>query len=336
MSADGGGGWFVAGLGLVGLVGGGYALMRSMRPKNAPAARAELGAPAPASTPAIPAPKPTSAPQPGKPAPPAAAGSSPWSPPFVRWAGPGVPALPPAAPRGVLSRSTTGDRGAVREAPEALLAQARATARDTGITLDELAGARLAASEHGGGSLVELAAIVDAAMNRAQESGRSLFDHLTRGEGFGRQGQGSKRPASTRLDPEFRHLWAARAVLLGLARGIARGAGAFFNPAAMDSTHAAWKAGRGSIPTSCDALGLLELWSFDRPRLGSSACPFDPSKVGANTRAWVGPIEDVDPWRLLLMKPAKPGAEHFAAYVAARKEIEKGRALLAAGQKGNV
>ena len=346
MSADGaGGGWFVAGLGLVGLVGGGYALMRSMRPKNA---RAELGA-APALTsptssvadlPSAPRPAAPVPPQPGKPAPqpkpaPAAAGSSPWSSPFVRWAGPGVPSLPPESPRGALTRSTTGDRGAVREAPEVLLVQARTTARDSGITLDELAGARLAASEHGGGSLVELAAIVDAAMNRAQESGRTLFDHLTRGAGFGRQGQGSKRPASTRLDPEFRHLWAARAVLLGLARGIARGAVAFFNPATMDATHAAWKAGRGSIPTSCDALGLLELWSFDRPRLGSSACPFDPSKVGTSTHAWVGPIADVDPWRLLLMKPAKPGAEHFAAYVAARKEIEKGRALVAASQKGN-
>lgn len=361
MSADGGGGWFVLGLGVVGLLGGGYALTRSMRPKRARAAelgaeRSELvdrppytvDAPAPkppapsasASPPssATPTPKPpTPAPQPGKPAPAATpAPGAPWLPPLVRWTGPIVPGLPREAPRGKLTRSTVGDRGRVREAPEALLAQARAAARDPSITLDELAGARLAASEYGGGSLVELAAVIDSEVNRAEKAGRSLFDSLTRGAGFGRQGQGSKRPASTRLDPEFRHLWAARAVLVGMARGIARGAVAFFNPAVMDSTHAAWKAGRGSIPTSCDALGLLELWTFDRPRLGDAACPFDPARVGTETRAWVGPIPDVDPWRLMLMKPAKPGAEHFGAYVAARKEIEKGRALVAASQKGNV
>jgi hypothetical protein len=358
VSAEGGGGgWFVLGLGVVGALGGGYALARSMRPARAHAEGGELSpapvappasvapkpaasaAPAvppwPASQPAPPAVPPRPAPQPGKPGP--AAGPAPaWVPPLVRWTGPMVPAVPADAPRGPLTRSTVGQRGAVREAPEALLAQARAAARDPSITLDELAGARLAASEYGGGSLVELAAIIDAEANRAQAAGRSLFDSLTRGAGFGRQGQGSKRPASTRLDPEFRHLWAARAVLVGMARGIARGAVAFFNPAAMDATHAAWKAGRGSIPTSCDALGLLELWSFDRPRLGDAGCPFDSTKTGTVTRAWVGPIEDVDPWRLMLLKPAKTGAEHFGAYVAASKEIAKGRALVAATQKGTV
>jgi hypothetical protein len=353
VSAEGGGGgWFVLGLGLVGALGGGYALARSMRPvararrgrravARAGGAAGERRAEARGQAPcrrgqrrnprrAVP---PRPAPQPGKPA----AGPSPaWVPPLVRWTGPMVPAVPADAPRGPLTRSTVGQRGAVREAPEALLAQARAAARDPSITLDELAGARLAASEYGGGSLVELAAIIDAEANRAQAAGRSLFDSLTRGAGFGRQGQGSKRPASTRLDPEFRHLWAARAVLVGMARGIARGAVAFFNPAAMDATHAAWKAGRGSIPTSCDALGLLELWSFDRPRLGDAGCPFDSTKTGTVTRAWVGPIEDVDPWRLMLLKPAKTGAEHFGAYVAASKEIAKGRALVAATQKGTV
>lgn len=356
MSAEGGGGgWFVLGLGVVGVLGGGYALARSMRPARARADGGELrelapapAAPAPSVAPPV-APKPAAsaapavpprpalqpAPQPGKPAPAAGPGPA-WVPPFVRWAGPMVPAVPADAPRGPLTRSTVGQRGAVREAPEVLLAQARAAARDPSITLDELAGARLAASEYGGGTLVELAAIIDTEANRAQAAGRSLFDSLTRGAGFGRQGQGSKRPASTRLDPEFRHLWATRAVLVGMARGIARGAVGFFNPAVMDATHAAWKAGRGSIPTSCDALGLLELWSFDRPRLGDAGCPFDATKTGTVTRAWVGPIEDVDPWRLMLMKPAKTGAEHFGAYVAASKEIAKGRALVAATQKGTV
>jgi hypothetical protein len=221
----------------------------------------------------------------------------------------------------------------VRESPAVLLAQARTAARDPSITLDELAGARACASEHGNGSLVELACIVDVVASRAAKEGRSLFEVLTRGQGFGRGG-GNARPASTRMDPEFRHLWAARAVLVGMARGIALGARAFYDPQAMDRLHADWTAGKTKIATSCDAMGLLELWSFDRPRLGKAGCPFDATKVGTDTHAWVGPIPGVDPWRLLLMKPAKAGAEHLGAYVAARKEIEKGRAL--AGRKGYV
>lgn len=336
---DGGGGlWLLAGLGLVGLVGGGYAVARSRHPKPKPAAErgaelAELAAGADADAVAAPAPvepaPSASAPAASAPASPAA----PFVPPFRRWTGPIVPPVPADAPRGKLTRSTV-HRGAIRESPAVLLEQARAAARDPRISLDELAGARLAASEHGNGSLVELAAIVDAEVSRAAKAGRSLFDSLTRGAGFGRQGQGSKRPASTRLDPDFVHLWAARAVLVGYARGIARGAVAFFNPEGMDRTHAAWKTGRGSIPTSCDAMGLLELWSFDRPRLGDSACPFDASKVGRETRAWVGAIEGVDPWRLMLMAPADTGPAHFGAYVAARRVIEEGRAR--AGQKAIV
>lgn len=349
MSRDeGGGGWFVLGLGVVGLIGGGVALARSMRPARAarrdeptegelvssatPAtspASSDLAPSAPSSAPASDSPLPVG-PAPGASSPP---GMSPAASFVRRWTGtPMVPELPASAPRGRLTRSTV-ERGMVRESPVELLRLTRASAKDPSITLDELAGARAAASEHGSGALVELACIVDVIANRAAKEGRSLFDVLTRGEGFGRGG-GNKRPASTRLDPEFRHLWAARAVLSGFARGIARDAVAFFDPQAMDSLHAAWKAGKGSIPTSCDAMGLLEVWSFDRPRLGNARCPYDPSKVGKDTHAWVGPIVDVDPWRLLLLKRAAPGPEHFGAYVAARQAIEKGRMFF--GQKGNV
>lgn len=352
MSRDeGGGGWFVLGLGLVGLVGGGVALARSMRPargarrsdelterepvSSAPPATAPASASAATSAPSS-APVPSEPPLPVGPAPGASSppGASPLASFVRRWTGtPMVPELPASAPRGRLTRSTV-ERGMVRESPTELLRQARASANEPGITLDELAGARAAASEHGSGTLVELACIVDVIANRAAKEGRSLFDVLTRGEGFGRGG-GNKRPASTRLDPEYRHLWAARAVLSGFARGIARDAVAFFDPQAMDRLHASWKAGKGSIVTSCDAMGLLEVWSFDRPRTGNTRCPFDPSKVGKDTHAWVGPIVDVDPWRLLLLKRAAPGPEHFGAYVAARQAIEKGRAFFG-GQKGNV
>ncbi len=350
---NGGAAWLLAGLGLAGVVGGGYAVAKTLRKPTAPPAPERTGdvrlsaVPAMAATPiAVPAMsvRPPAA-QPsaaaavesfapaatGKPKPSATAPNvSALVAPFRRWNGPMVPPVPADAPRGTLTRSTWskgGAGGVLVESPAVLLEQARAAARDPRLTLDELAGARLAASELGNGSLVELAAIVDTEVNRAAKEGRSLFDSLTRGQGFGRQGQGSKRPASTRLDPEFRHVWAARAVLVGLARGIARDATGFFAPVAMDRAHAAWKSGRGSIPTSCDALGLLELWSFDRPRLQKkgNACPFDGSKVGRDTRAWVGPIEEVDSWRLMLMAPLGVGPEHLARYVAARAVILKGR-----------
>jgi hypothetical protein len=349
MSAgEGGGGWFVLGLGLVGLAGGGLALARSRLAARAPEPAApavappERPPPAPVASSAAsftPAPMSVAPVTAGIKPPPRAPGApSPTSPvgTFVRYTGPSVPVLPANAPRGPLTRSTVDRRGAVRESPAKLLAEARRAARDESITLDELAGARLAASEYGGGTPIELAAIVDAELNRAQAAGRSLFESLTRGAGFGRQGQGSKRPASTRLDPEFRHLWAARAVLVGFARGISRGAVAFFNPGVMDRLHSATKAGRTTIPTSCDALDLLELWSFDRPRLtDSKACPFDRTKVGRSTHAWVGPIAGVDAWRLMLLAPMATGPEHLGAYVAARQVIERGRAL-AGGQKGTV
>jgi len=237
---------------------------------------------------------------------------------------PKVPPLP-AGPPGYLTHSIDR-RTHVTPADHELLEQARRAMRDPSITLDELAGARLAASEYERGTLVELACIVDAEVTRAVASRRSLYQSLTRGAGFGRQGQGSARPASTARDPKWTHLWAARAVLSGAGRGIARGAVRFFDPEAMDVMHARWKAGRSKIVTSCDALSLLEAWSFDRPRRGARACPFDPTKTGPRTQAWVGPIDGVNAWRLMLMRPEPAGPVHLSQYLAAAGVITADRA----------
>jgi len=278
---------------------------------------------APDSVPIVPAPPVADGSPPAAAPPSPASGSSP-SPPPASAAASVVPSMPAGAPTGYLTRSTDHVTRVTPSDAE-LLRQARTAARDPRITMDELAGARLAASEYGRGTLTELACIVDAELNRAVAARRSLYQSLTVGAGFGRQGQGGRRPASTARDPKWRHLWAARAVLSGSARGISRGAVRFFDPEAMDTMHARWKSGRSKIVVSCDALALLEAWSFDRPRRGASACPFDPTKIGKQTQAWVGPIEGVDPWRLMLMRPASPGPIHLSQYLAAVGVITAGR-----------
>ncbi len=242
--------------------------------------------------------------------------------------GPDVPLAEPGHPRLTvrLTRSTVVD-GTVQESPNDLLIQACHV--DPFINLEELTGARLAKSEHGSGSFTELCCIVDSELNRARRKGISLYRSLTKRNRFGKQEAG--RPASTRLDPTVRHLLAARAVLGGKARGVSRGSTRFFDPLSMEKQHRRyrdWVAGgrQGEKPgiVSCDALGLLEVWSFDYAKKGGNRCPPDRSRTGNDTLAWVGPIAGVDPTRLLLMKPMKPGPEHTRRYQAARDVLRRG------------
>ena len=218
-------------------------------------------------------------------------------------------------------------RGIVQQGAMELLQQA--IRHDAEVDLDELTGARLAASEHSSGSFTELACIVDTEVNRAERKGQNLFASLTHEAKFGKQG--GKRPASTRLDPRMRHLLAARAVIRGKARGISRGATRFFDPEAMEVMHRRYRrwvlAGRtGKKPAvvSCDALSLLEAWSFDYGKRGKSRCPPDRSRTGRHPLAWVGPIPGVDPLRLMLMTPMAIGAEHTRQYQVARDLLGRG------------
>ncbi len=216
--------------------------------------------------------------------------------------------------------------GTVDESPATLLAQARRY--DASISLDELTGARLIASEHSTGTFSECACIVDAELNRARRRGRSLYESLTYRDTFGKQGK--HRLASTRRDPKMRHLLAARAVLSGKHRGISRGATRFFDPLAMERMNRrfrAWLAGGkvGDKPpsVSCDALTLLEVWSFDYAKKGGYRCPPDRTRTGRHPLAWVGPIYAVNPLKLLLMKPLARGPEHTRLYESARDTISR-------------
>lgn len=242
--------------------------------------------------------------------------------------GPTVPLPEPdhAHARTLINHSdeTAGD---VVQSPDELLAQARKHIPD--MTLDELTGARLAASEHGSGNATELACIIDSEQNRAARRGQSLYASLTRGHGFGKQGK--KRPASTRRDPAIRHFLISRTVTSGDARGISREAIRFYDPYILNRQNGKYRRwlARGRVGdkpaiVSCDALTLLEAWSFDYGKKGGNRCPPDRSRPGRHPLAWVGPIPGVDPIRLFLMKPMPIGPEHQRIYEAARDVLRRG------------
>lgn len=222
------------------------------------------------------------------------------------------------APAGSISRSTRDGQDVVRERPADLLAAARRSAGES-LTLDEYTAARLAVSEHGSGSPEELACIIDAEVNRAEKRGVSLYEHLTGGtDRFGRQR--GVRKASTRLDPTMRHVEAARAVLGGDARGIAQGAHRFFDP--RTQTYIART--RGAAPP----LLVLERWCYDKAwatknkslKGGNELAPWG-SGVGDGLEEWVGPIDGVNAYELMLFRSATAGADHNQRYLAAREVI---------------
>ena len=213
-----------------------------------------------------------------------------------------------------LSSSTHDSTGTVKELPEELLAQAQALVPD--LTMDEYTAARLVASEHGSGSMVEMAAIVDTELNRAERKGKSLFESLTWKGTFGKQG--SRRRASTRLDPYEIHVKVARDVLSGERRGISQGATQFFDPRVQLAMAAEGKA--------CAPLVILERWAFDFLWLVEGGtrkgCELDRRTQGKGPLEWVGEVGGIDPTRLMLMRPALPGPEHVKRYLAAKELIE--------------
>jgi len=234
----------------------------------------------------------------------------------------------PVGRRLTKSRELLDAAGALAPSDLELLDQARRLVPS--ITLDELAAARLAASEYGNGNFVEWCCIIDTMTNRAAEQHLPLYRVLTRGKGFGEQGypRGKRaRPVSTRIDPHEGHLLAARAVLGGDARGIARGAKHFFSPRAMDAGAAKYekfRRGETSEPrhrVKCTAHKLLEKWSFGYATVGPH-CGFNRQPGAGPTHAWVGPIEGVDAWRLMMLHPMPLGTEHSARYLAAAKFID--------------
>jgi hypothetical protein len=202
------------------------------------------------------------------------------------------------------------------------LAAARAVIAD--LTDEEYGLARVIASEHRTGSPTELCCIGDATINGARAGGRELLDHITGGSAaFGAQGSGGgrKRPVSSARSPAARHVRAALALLRGRlwgladppARGIARGARRFYSPRGQLSQH------RSSPSTHCSPIVILDRWTFDLDWLDRSRCLLTTTR-GADQQEWVGPIDGVDAYVLMLFR--KAGRAQGALYVAARRVIE--------------
>jgi hypothetical protein len=260
----------------------------------------------------------TSAPPAGAPPPMPAASSAPPAPPSAPPRAPTPAPTPRVATAPVptaklgrkLTTSTVGADGRVSPSPSELLAQARAI--DPAITLDELAGARLIATYHAQGTLIEWCCLVDMELNRAEATHQSLYAQLVGVDRvFG--------VPSTSQDAYEGHITATRAVLDGTARGIAGGATHFLDPAAADHEAARYLALRAApgpkptLPPACDALTHLERLSFDYET--KNGCELHRSQVGPQPLAWIGPIPGVDATRLLLLAPMPVSdPRHFARY----------------------
>lgn len=217
-----------------------------------------------------------------------------------------------------LSRSSLGGDSVVDQAPDVLLEQARRHVG--GLTLDEYTLARVIASEHGSGSPAEMACIGDADLNRARRAGRSVFDHATGKSGrYGRQSK--PRPVSTARDPYVRQVRVVNALLAGGVRGIARGAVQYLD---ARTQRALWKQGKASHP-----LTVLDRWIHarawkkrTRDELGRRVDELGPpGSLGGGPLEWVGPIDGVDAYELLLFRPRTTPEVQAASFAAATDVI---------------
>lgn len=213
----------------------------------------------------------------------------------------------PSSPRNGkrLTRSSVQENGTVEKRPAVLLDAARLVIPS--ITLDELTAARLASSELSDGTDVELRAIIDAELNRAEKKRQSITQHLTSLGFYGRQGTktfaGKKRPAATSRDAYERHHQAAVDVLSGAGRGIALGAVRFFDPVAQLRAWKRWKRGE-SKRRHCHPRIILERWSLDLEWAKSGNCALNTDKPGRQPQEWIGPVAGIEPLRLMLFRPA--------------------------------
>lgn len=149
-----------------------------------------------------------------------------------------------------------------------------------GLDLDTYALARMVSSEYGSGPPVALLALAEAAVNKADQRGVSVFTLLTHSSNsatdgrFGEQSGGHW--ASTRLDPTGRHVAAASSAIDG--SDITGGAIDYFDPAAQDAG------------------------SQNGHKLRQSAQQYIQARY-AEGLAWVGPIDGLNARQLMLFAP---------------------------------
>lgn len=171
---------------------------------------------------------------------------------------------------------------------------------DSDTSEDEYTLARMIASEDFSGSPTTLACLGDAEVNRAEDKGQSVTAHATGGQGYG--SQGGARPVSTARPPAPRHLLTARLLLRGFwfigapARGVSHGARLFFSPSAQLSLMQSH-----GIESYCPPDVILKRWTYSLP-WGSTRCSLGSTR-GSGQMEWVGPIDGVDPWRQMFLRP---------------------------------
>ncbi len=181
------------------------------------------------------------------------------------------------------------------------------------ITDDVYTLSRVLGSEHFSGRPVELCCLADAGANKAQAAGQSLHQYATGGAGYGSQG-GARQVSTARMGGP-RHVLAALAVVGpgGPARGISQGARRYFDPKAQLALLAQY-----GIAHYCPPDVILKRWTYDLS-WGSERCSLKTAR-GSHQEEWVGPIDGVDPYQLMLMRPKT--AQQDALYAEALKIIE--------------
>lgn len=202
--------------------------------------------------------------------------------------------------------------------PVALAARAAVVAERDGIralTLDEFALAAVCASEDGGGTPTEIAALCDATLNRAARAGRGAFTEATGGHGFGRATGG--RPMSTAIAPRLRHVRAAVAVSRGEARGVSRGARAWFH----------WQTqavlAKRDPSRFCGPAVVLERWCWGSGWADRATCKLGPRRRPA--MQWIGPVGGIDEKKVLMFQDADHN--HAARFAAAESLLRWGLAV---------
>lgn len=158
----------------------------------------------------------------------------------------------------------------------------------------------MVASEVGrGASALYMLLVAEAVRNDAKAAGQTI-DHYVRNRtneqyAFtkGHYGEQKGRKVSSTRDPSERSLAAARAVL-GQGTNYAQGAARFYDPRVQDGGV------QGTAKLNYDAIGIAEKWSAE----------------GWN---WIGPIDGVNSYRLMMLKKFS-GKQNPTAWIAAIKE----------------
>lgn len=192
-------------------------------------------------------------------------------------------------------------------------AKAYYPSRASEITEDVYTLSRVIGSEDFSGGPIEFCCIADAGANKAAAAGQSLHRYATGGAGYG--SQGGPRQVSTARPGGPRHLLAALAVIGegGPARGISMGARRYLDPGAQRAL-----LDRDGIGKYCPPEVVLKRWTYDLA-WGKERCSLGETR-GSQQEEWVGPIDGVDPYRLMLFRPKT--AAQDALYAEALKIIQ--------------